>query len=85
MRESSRHSVLFAIMAVLVFIVIQVFSFNEVSSGPNIDVSLGWLELHRRDEAWTIERFHFVGLVVVLLISFALTWIYSMIRRRQML
>ena len=80
MRPSIRHSLSFAVTAVLVFLGLHLFLYGTVSTGPHLYLYLGWLELHRYGDVWTIEHFHFIGLLAVLLISALLTWIV----RRQM-
>jgi len=73
----------FLVMTILVFIVLHVFLFNSSSSGPNTDISLSWLELHRHGDNWTIGDFHPIGLIVVVFVAALVTWILSKILRHQ--
>jgi hypothetical protein len=75
MTPTMRHSVYFAVTTVLVLLGIHLFLYGTVSTGPNLYLSLGWLESHRYGDVWTIKDFHFVGLLAVLLISVLLTWL----------
>jgi len=71
-------------MAVFVFLGIHLLLYNEASSGPNLYLFFGWLELHRHGDSWTFEHFHFGGLLVALLLSALLTWFLSKILGRRM-
>ncbi len=82
MTPAIRHSVSIAVTAVLVFLGFHLFLYGTVSTGPHLYLYLGWLELHRYGDVWTIEHFHFVGLLAVLLISVLLTWLLSKSVRR---
>jgi uncharacterized membrane protein len=84
MTNQLRHSLLFATMSLLVFIGIHFFLYSYVSTGPNLDLSFGWLELHRHGDSWTVEHFHFGGLLTVLLVSALLTWLLPKLVRRRM-
>jgi hypothetical protein len=44
----------FVVMTFLAFIGLHFLLFNWVSTGPNTDLSLGWLALHRHGFEWTI-------------------------------
>jgi hypothetical protein len=44
-------------MTVLIFIGLHFLLFNLVSTGPNTDLSLGWLALHRHGFKLTTESF----------------------------
>ena len=66
-------------MAVLVFLGILLFLYNQVSTGPNLYLFFGWLELHRQGDSWTIEHFHCGALLVLLLLCALLTWLLSKI------
>ncbi len=73
----------FVVMTILVFIGLHFLLWNEVSSGPNTDLSLGWLGLHRQGFEWTIETFHPGGLIVVALVSILVTWALSKMLRHR--
>ncbi len=67
----------FVVMTILVFIGLHFLLFNWVSSGLNMDLSLGWLELHAHASEWTIESFYPGGLIAVALVSILVTWVLS--------
>ena len=71
------------VMTILVFIGLHFLLFNWVSTGPNTDLSLGWLELQRHGFEWTIERFHPGGLIAVVLLSILVTWVLSKMLRHR--
>jgi len=71
-------------MAVLIFLGIHLVFYSTVSTGPNLDLSIGWLELHRHGDSWTVERLHLGWLFVRLLSSVFLTWLLSKMLRRRM-
>ena len=73
----------FLVMTILVFIVLHVFLFNSFSSGPNTDISLSWLEVHRHGDNWTVGGFHPIGLIVVVLVAVLVTWVLSKILRHR--
>ena len=82
MTSTIRHPVFFAVIAFLVFVGFHLFPYGTVSTGPHLYLYLGWLELHRYGDVWSIEHFRFVGLLAVLLISVLLTWLLSKSVRR---
>ena len=82
MTPTIRHPVFFAVTGFLVFVCFHLFLFGTVSTGPHLYLYLGWLELHRYGDVWTIEHFHFLGLLAVLLIAVLLTWLLSKSVRR---
>jgi len=73
----------FVVMTILVFIGLHFLLFNEISTGPNTDLSLGWLGLHRHGFEWTIESFHPSVLVAVALVSILVTWVLSKMLQHQ--
>ena len=73
----------FLVMAILVFIGLHFLLLNEVSTGPNTDLSLGWLRLHRHAFEWRIEGFRPGGLIVVALVSILVTWVLSKVLRHR--
>lgn len=75
MTQVIRHPVSFAGLMVIVFLGFHVFLYGTVSTGPHLYLSIGWLELHRYGSSWSVEHFHFVGLVALLLISGLLAWL----------
>jgi hypothetical protein len=79
MTPAIRHAVSFIAVAVIVFLCLHLFLWGTVSTGPHVYLYLGWLELHRYGDSWTIEHLHLGGLLAVLLVSVLL----SMIVRRQ--
>lgn len=76
------------IMAVLIFIGENLVLCGSISTGPHLDLDFpfSWLHLHRYGRAWAIEHFDFTGLVIAVLASILLTWLFSKalrnIRRR---
>ena len=72
----------FSLTAVVVFLGLHLFLYGTVSTGSHLYLYLGWLELHRYGDVWTIEHFHFLGLLAVLLIAVLLTWLLSKSVRR---
>jgi hypothetical protein len=75
MTQKIRRPVVFMATAAVVFIGFHVFLFSTVSSGPHLDLSLGWLDMHRYGSSWTVEHVHFVGLLSLILVSVLLAWI----------
>ncbi len=73
----------FVVMTILVFIGLHFLLFNGVSTGPNTDLSLGWLDLHRHGFEWTIASFHAGGLVAVAIVSIFITWVLSKMLRHR--
>jgi hypothetical protein len=73
----------FLVMAILVFIGLHFLLFNEVSTGPNTDLSFGWLQLHRHGFEWTIQGFQPAGLSAVALVSILATWGLSKLWRHR--
>ena len=73
----------FVRLAVLVFIGLHFFLFTSVSTGPNTDVSLPWMEFHRHGNNWTIGDFQPIGLGVVVLVSVLVTWAWSRMLRHR--
>ena len=71
------------VMTILVFIGLHFLLLNWVSTGPNTDLSLGWLALHRHGFEWTIESFHPGGLLAVALGSILVTWVLSRMLRHR--
>jgi hypothetical protein len=83
MTRRVRDSISFITMTFLIFIGSQFFLFNSVSTGPNLDLSFVWLDLHRHGEAWSIERFRFGGLVFEVALAAAFTWMLARVLPRQ--
>ena len=83
MTKLVRDYISFVTMAVLVFIGSHFLLFNYASTGPNVDLSLGWLELHRHGDSWSVEQFRFGFLASVVFFSVALTWVLSKVFRRR--
>lgn len=75
-------------MAVIIFIGSQFLFFNYISSGPNMDYSLGWVDinikLNARKYGWSVARFRFGFLVVNVVLSVALAWTFSTMLKRRM-
>jgi hypothetical protein len=85
MKRQLRQTVLVALLVILIFAALNYFLlYSIVSTGPNLDLSVGWLELHRHGENWTIERFHFGFLIVVVLSSILLAWFASRVISRRL-
>lgn len=70
-------------MTVLVFILINLALYSDVSTSANQDLSFGWLQLHRHGLAWFIKRFDFGRLVLNIFISVILTGMLSKLLGRQ--
>jgi hypothetical protein len=83
MTKSIRDFVSFITMSGLIFIVINLLFYNDVSSGPNQDLSFGWLQLHRHGLAWSVEHFNFDALTAKIFLCIALTWMMSKALRRH--
>jgi hypothetical protein len=75
MTQTIRHPASFVGLMVIVFLGFHLFLYGTVSTGPHLYLSLGWLELHRYGSSWSLEDFHFVGLIALLLISGQLAWL----------
>jgi hypothetical protein len=82
MTQAIRHPASFVALMAAVLLGMHVFLCGTVSTGPHLYLYLGWLELHRYGDRWTVEHFHFLGLVALLLISGLLTWLIRKIVRR---
>lgn len=72
-------------MAVLVFLLSQFLLCSDFSSGPNEDLSLGWLDFHRHGFNWSVGQFHFGPLIVEAILSIAFTWAMSKALRHRIL
>ena len=70
-------------MTFLIFICLHLLLYSYVSTGPNLYLGLGWLDLHRKGESWTVEDFHLGWLVATLLSAVFLTWLLSYATRRR--
>ena len=70
-------------MTILVFIGLHFLLLTEVSTGPNTDLSLGWLRLHRHGFEWTIESLRLDVLVVVALVSILVSWVLAQVFRHR--
>ena len=73
----------FLVMTILVFIGLHFLLLNEVTTGPNTHLSLGWLRLHRHGFQWAIESFQPVGLIVLALVSILVAWGLSRVLRHR--
>ena len=83
MTKRTRDKISFIVMAVLVFILSQFFLSSSVSTGPNEDLSLGWLDFHRHGFNWSVGQFHFGPLIVEAILSIAFTWAMSKALRKR--
>ena len=83
MTKRSLDPISFTTMAVLVFILSQFFLSSSVSTGPNEDLSLGWLDFHRHGFNWSVGQFHFGPLIVEAILSIAFTWAMSKALRHR--
>jgi len=72
----------FVAMAVLISLGIQIVSCSSVTTGPHLYLYLGWLELHRYGEHWSVEHIYFRALIAILLISGLLAWFLAKAVRR---
>jgi len=64
-------------MNILIFVGLHFFLLSEVASGPHVDYSFGWINLHRKFDGhfhWNVEGFDFRILVSIVLISTLITW-----------
>ena len=75
--SKSQNRISFVIMAVLIFIGCTFCSLGWLSTGPNLDLSFAWLDLHRHGDTWTFGSFSPVGLIAVALVSVLLTWVLA--------
>ena len=75
MAKSSKDRVSFFIRACLIFLGSHFLIFTSYSSGPNVDLSLGWFELHRHGINWHADNFDWWNLLVVLVLSLIFTWV----------
>ena len=53
MAKNLKQSLSFALMVVLIFILSHFLLYTYVSTGPNLDLSFGWLELHAQTFKFT--------------------------------
>jgi hypothetical protein len=83
MTKPARDKISFAVMAALVFILSQFFLSSSVSTGPNEDLSLGWLDFHRHGWHWSFVQFHFGPLIIEAILSVAFTWVMSKALRHR--
>jgi hypothetical protein len=67
----------FVVMAILVFIGCTFCSLGWVSTGPNLDLSIAWLDLHRHGDTWTVGSFRPMGMIALVLVSVLLTWVLA--------
>jgi hypothetical protein len=76
----------FMVMVVLIFIGENLISYSWVSTGPHVylDLAFGWLQLHRYGDIWIIEHFDFRMLIVAVLSSVLLTWVFSKALRQRL-
>ena len=76
----------FVVMAVLIFIGENLVLYGWVSTGPHVylDFAFGWLQLHRYGNIWLIEHFDFPMLIVAVLSSVLLTWVFSKALRHRL-
>jgi hypothetical protein len=72
----------FAVMTILISLGIQIVSCSSVSTGPHLYLYLGWLELHRYGDHWSVEHIYLRGLIAVFLISGLLAWLLAKVVRR---
>jgi hypothetical protein len=74
------------VMIVLIFIGENFAGCTWVSTGPHLymDLPFGWLQLHRYGNSWLIEHFDFRMLIVAVLSSVLLTWVFSKTLRHRM-
>jgi hypothetical protein len=66
-------------MVILVFFVENLVCSGWYSTGPHLNLHLpfGWLQLHRYGDVWIIEHFNFPMLIVAILVSILLAWVFS--------
>jgi hypothetical protein len=79
-----QNRLLFVVVTALVILGMHFVLVNWISTGPNLDMSMGWLGLHRYVGAWTIESFYPVRLIVMVSVSVLVTGILSKMSRRGM-
>jgi hypothetical protein len=83
MTQRVKDSISFLTMTVLVFIGSHFLLLGSVSTGPHLYLDLGWLQLHRYGQNWSVESVSVRGLVAVILCSFLFTWFFSKALRRR--
>jgi hypothetical protein len=84
MAKNLKQSISFVVMAVLVFILAHFLLYSSFSTGPNQDVSFGWLQLHRHANDWSIQHVNVGVLAAVVGLAILLTWVLSKILRRRL-
>src|SRR5262249_6115530 len=84
MKRRARRSIAFAAVTILFFVISHLLLWSVVSTGPNLYLSFGWLELHRYGDTWSVEQFHFGVLWGVVFLCALLTWMLSRAVRRRM-
>jgi len=75
----------FVVMAPLLFIGENLLGYGRVSTGPHtyLDLAFGWLQLHRYGQVWGIQHFDLRMLVVAVLCSVLLTWVFAKALRHR--
>ena len=76
----------FLVMVILIFVSENLVAYNWMSTGPHVyvDLAFGWLQLHRYGSTWIIEHFDFRMLIVAVLSSVLVTWIFSKALRHRL-
>jgi hypothetical protein len=80
-KGSAKRFIAFAVMTLLVFLATNLpFLMGGVSTGPNVDSSLGvtgWLSVHRGSHGVSVELVHIALLFVEIALAGLLTWLLS--------
>jgi hypothetical protein len=76
----------FVAMVVLIFLVENLVGCARISTGPHVylDLAFGWLQLHRYGDTWLVEHFDFRMLIVAVLSSVLLAWVFSKALRHRL-
>ncbi len=76
----------FVVMAILIFLGEHLFLYSRVSTGPHVylDLAFGWLQLHLYRSTCLVEHFDFRMLIVAVLSSVLLTWVFSKALRHRL-
>lgn len=77
MASKLKQRVLFTGMAVLIFALSHFLLYSSMSTGPNEDVSFGWLVLHRYGKVWSVAHVNVGILGLTIFASVLITWMIS--------
>jgi hypothetical protein len=83
MTNKTKDSISFVIMAILIFVGLNLLFGNSYSSGPNLDWTIGCVSLHRHGQVWSIQSCNLAWLIITLLLSILTTLTFSKMLRRR--